>query len=167
MPICVEWHPLLAKRVIFMTAKLLSGLLFSLTTSFCFAAGDPLVGTWKTIDDRTGFSLSDVVIRKDKDNHYSATIVNIRTVPGAATSEICSNCSGTQKNKPLIGLTTMTGLTANPDKTNEFVGGVILDPKSGQHYNARARLMNNGKHLIIHSRLEGASIGRNVTWVKN
>ncbi|MGE8684576.1 MAG: DUF2147 domain-containing protein [Acinetobacter sp.] len=150
-----------------MTAKLLSGLLLTLTTTLSFAAGDPLVGTWKTIDDRTGYSLSDVVIRKDKDNHYSATIVSTRTVPGATTSEICSHCTGAQKNKPFIGLTTMTGLIANPNKANEFVGGVILDPKSGQHYNARARLMNNGKHLIIHGRLDGASIGRNVTWVKN
>ncbi|MGE8654518.1 MAG: DUF2147 domain-containing protein [Acinetobacter gandensis] len=153
-----------------MTSHKISTLLFGLCTTLSlstFAAGDPLVGTWKTIDDRTGYSLSDVVIRKDKDNHYSATIINTRNIPGATHYDICSKCSGPQKNQPLIGLTTMTGLTADPSQENSFVGGVILDPKSGQHYHARARLMSNGKHLVIHGRLEGSSLGRNVTWVKN
>ncbi len=82
-----------------------------------FAAGDPLVGTWKTIDDRTGYSLSDVVIRKDKDNHYSATIINTRNIPGATHYDICATMYVEHKKiKPLIGLTTMTGLTADPSQ---------------------------------------------------
>ena len=46
------------------------------------------------------------------------------------------------------------------------VGGRLLDPNSGLQYSARARLMNSGKHLIIHSRTEGSAVGRNLTWVK-
>jgi len=67
-----------------------------LTLGCCFslpalAAADPLVGTWKTIDDRTGYSLSDVEISKGKDNHYSAKIINTRAVPGAAAHAIAGH----------------------------------------------------------------------------
>ncbi len=154
-----------------MAVKFLPSILFGMfsicSLSSAFAAIDPLVGTWKTIDDRTGYSLADVVIRKDKHDLYSATIIQSRSVPGTANVSTCTQCTGAQKNKPMVGLTTLSGLSADPEKPNEFVGGVMLDPKSGKHYNARARLMNNGKHLIINGRTEGSAIGRNVTWVKN
>lgn len=131
------------------------------------ATTDPLIGTWKTIDDRTGYSLSDVVISKGKDNLYVAKIMNTRAVPGATPMQKCEKCTGPEKNMPIVGMTTLSGLTENPANTNEYIGGVLLDPKSGQHYSARARLMNGGKHLIIHSRRDGATVGRNQTWVKN
>ena len=36
-------------------------------SSLAYAANaDPLLGKWKTLDYRTGFSLSDVVMSKDK-----------------------------------------------------------------------------------------------------
>lgn len=131
------------------------------------ATSDPLVGTWKTIDDRTGYSLSDVIIQKSKNNEYTAKIINIRSVPGAEALTTCIKCKGAEKDQPLVGLTTLTGLTIDPSNAHEFNGGSLLDPKSGQRYNARARLMSNGKHLIIRSSVEGAAVGRNITWVKN
>ncbi len=139
-----------------------AGCLFSLSA----AAADPLVGTWKTIDDRTGFSLADVQISKNKNNEYSATIISMRAVPGTTAPQNCEKCSGKQKNMPIIGLTTLSGLEADPEHLHEFVGGRLLDPNSGLQYSARARLMNSGKHLIIHSRTEGSAVGRNLTWVK-
>lgn len=131
------------------------------------AASDPLIGTWKTIDDRTGYSLADVVISKGKDNNYAAKIINTRAVPGTAALQNCEKCTGAQKNMPLIGMTTLSGLASNPEKSNEFVGGMLLDPKSGQQYTARARLISGGKHLVIHGRTNGSAVGRNLTWVKN
>ena len=150
--------------------KSASALLLTLGCCFslpAWAAADPLVGTWKTIDDRTGYSLSDVEISKGKDNHYSAKIINTRAVPGAAALQSCEKCAGSQKNMPLLGMTLLSGLTADPAKDNEFVGGRLLDPKSGRHYTARARLLSGGKHLVIHGRSGGAAVGRNLTWVKN
>lgn len=153
------------KNSILFIALTFFGATFSTLSSA--ATTDPLIGTWKTIDDRTGYSLSDVVIKKNKDQQYTATIVNTRAVPGATEITLCEKCTGTQKNNPLVGLTTLTGLTMHPNNSNEFIGGNLLDPKSGQHYNARARLMSNGKHLIIHSSQQGSTVGRNITWVKN
>ncbi|OAL88440.1 DUF2147 domain-containing protein [Acinetobacter terrae] len=153
-----------------MNSKLRTSLftLLTATISFSsFASTDPLIGKWKTIDDRTGYSLSDVIIQKDKNNHYSATIIDVRAVPGAYQNTVCAKCIGTNKNKPLVGLTTLSGLTLHPDKNNEFIDGTFLDPVTGQQYPARARLGNHGKHLIIRGSKDGSAVGRNITWVKN
>jgi hypothetical protein len=153
-----------------MNSKLRTSLfsLLTVTISFSsFASTDPLIGKWKTIDDRTGYSLSDVIIQKDKNNHYSATIIDVRAVPGAYQNTICEKCIGANKNKPLIGMTTLSGLTLHPDKNNEFIDGTFLDPVTGQQYPARARLGNHGKHLIIRGSKDGSAVGRNITWVKN
>ncbi|QXW25738.1 DUF2147 domain-containing protein [Acinetobacter bouvetii] len=151
-----------------MKFNLITALFLSLY-SFSFAAwaaADPLLGTWKTIDDRTGYSLSDVVISKDKNNQYSAKIVSTRSVPGTAAQDTCIKCAGAQKNMPVIGMTMLSGLSADPAHQHEYTGGKMLDLNSGQHSAARARLMNSGKHLLIHSRADGAAVGRNLTWVK-
>ena len=153
-----------------MNSKLRTSLfsLLTATISFSsFASTDPLIGKWKTIDDRTGYSLSDVIIQKDKNNHYSATIIDVRAVPGAYQNTVCEKCIGANKNKPLIGMTMLSGLTLHPDKNNEFIDGTFLDPVTGQQYPARARLGNHGKHLIIRGSKDGSAIGRNITWVKN
>ena len=143
-------------------------LLLSLSTSVFAVSTDPLIGKWKTIDDRTGYSLADVVISKDdKSQQYVATIISVRNVPGAPKVEICTQCTGKEKNKSLVGLEMLTGLVAAPGKQNEFISGQLLDPNNGQHYSARARLMSNGKHLIIHSKSGQSTLGRNMTWVKN
>ncbi|NNG81257.1 DUF2147 domain-containing protein [Acinetobacter sp. ANC 5378] len=153
-----------------MNSKLRTSLFMLLTGTISFssfASTDPLIGKWKTIDDRTGYSLSDVIIQKDKNNHYSATIIDVRAVPGAYQNTVCEKCIGANKNKPLIGMTMLSGLTLHPDKNNEFIDGTFLDPVTGQQYPARARLGNHGKHLIIRGSKDGSAVGRNITWVKN
>ena len=143
-------------------------LLISLSTSVFSATIDPLVGKWKTIDDRTGYSLTDVLISKDdKSQQYMATIINTRNVPGAAKIETCTQCTGAEKNRSLIGLEILTGLTAIPGAPNEFRSGQLLDPNNGQYYDARAKLISNGKHLIIYGKSGQSTVGRNITWVKN
>ncbi len=71
---------------------------------------DPWFGKWKTIDDKTGYSLSDVMIEKDKNNSYKAVIVSTREIPGAVKIENCSKCDGVNKNQPIVGMTTLSHL---------------------------------------------------------
>ena len=151
-----------------MKYNLIPTLLLSLCSVSLYAAADtdPLIGTWKTIDERTGYSLADVAISKDKDQNYTAKIIRTRAIPGTALQETCIKCSGTQKNIPIIGMAMLTGLNADPKHRREYIDGKMIDPLSGQQSIARARLMNSGKHLLIHSRPEGSTVGRNITWVK-
>ena len=153
-----------------MKFKLFCSMIFAAASTLSLpvsANSDPLLGHWKTIDDRTGYSLADVVISKDAQNHYIAKIVHVREIPGATRQHSCTQCTGALKDQPLIGLTMLKGLSSHPDNSNEFINGILLDPVSGQLYQARARLKNNGKHLAIHSRTAGAAVGRNMTWIKS
>lgn len=151
-----------------MKFNLITALFLSLCSfsHYASAGTDPLLGTWKTIDERTGYSLADVAISKDKDQHYTAKVIRTRAIPGTALQETCIKCSGTQKNMPIVGMAMLTGLTADPAHQREYIDGKMIDPLSGQRSVARARLMNSGKHLLIHSRPEGSAVGRNLTWVK-
>jgi uncharacterized protein (DUF2147 family) len=142
-------------------------LLSAITISpLSFANSDPLVGKWKTIDDRTGYSLSDIVISKVQDGSYTATIVDIRAVPGATTLTNCQKCTGELKNKPLLGFTPLKNLKMNSTNKTEFSGGKYIDPRTGHEYQTKARLSNNGKHLIIRNTSPTVTTGRNITWVK-
>ena len=69
-------NTLFFSRLAFISAICCSGLAYA-------ANADPLLGKWKTLDYRTGFSLSDVVMSKDKQGAYAAKIVELRAVPGA------------------------------------------------------------------------------------
>jgi hypothetical protein len=47
-----------------------TGLILATLSSLSFAESDPLIGKWKTIDDRTGYSRADVEISKKPDGTY-------------------------------------------------------------------------------------------------
>lgn len=145
---------------------LLTGLLLSSISAFGFAAvDDPLVGKWKTIDDRTGYSRADVEIRKKADGTYEGIIVETRNIPGSEKMGICSHCPGALKNKPFIGLPFIWDFkaTRNPD---EFIDGKVLDPISGKVYKGKAKLNATGKRLTLRGYIGVSVIGRSVTWVK-
>lgn len=130
------------------------------------ASSDPLIGTWKTIDNRTGYSLSDIRIQKLKDGRYKATILAIRAVPGTALQTTCSQCTGALKNKPLIGFSPLYNFKVSHVKSNEFIDGKYIDPITGLEYTSHIRLSNNGKHLLIRNTTANSNFSSNLTWVK-
>lgn len=146
--------------------KPISILGIALFSNYSFASTDPLIGKWKTIDARTGYSLSDIQISKLKDDTYKATIIEIRAAPGAPLISTCTQCTGQLKNKPLVGFSTLYGLKASSKNRLEFSNGTYRDPKTGIGYKSHVRLSNNGKHLSLRNTLPNSTIGRNLTWVK-
>lgn len=146
--------------------KPISILGIALLSNYSFANIDPLIGKWRTIDERTGYSLSDIQISKMKDGSYKATIIEIRAAPGAPLVSTCTQCKGQFKNKPLIGFLTLYSLKASSKNRLEFSNGIYRDPKTGLEYKSHVRLSNNGKHLSLRNTLPNSTIGRNLTWVK-
>ncbi len=145
---------------------IMASLLTSLSTWALAETEDLIIGKWKTIDDRTGYSRADVVVKKNSDGTYTGTIVETRTVPGRPKMETCTKCPGHLKNKPYIGLPFIYGFKQNPDNPYEYMDGKILDPIGGKIYKGKARIATNGKHMTLRGYVGVSVIGRSVTWIK-
>lgn len=146
--------------------SIFTALVFSVISSLSYANDDPLVGKWKTIDDRTGYSRADVEIKKKSDGTYEGVIVETRNIPGTDKMVICSNCPGHLKDKPFLGLPFIWGFKNDPDNPLSYVQGKVLDPIGGKIYKGKARLNASGKRLTIRGYVGVSVIGRSVTWIK-
>lgn len=142
------------------------GITCTLFSTLGFAQADPLVGKWKTIDDRSSYSRADVEIRKKADGSYEGIITQTRSLPGAEKMEICHTCPGEFNNRAFIGLPFIWNFKQNPNNPKEFINGSILDPIGGKIYQGKARLSGSDRHLTIRGSEGSSSIGRSVTWIK-
>ena len=116
---------------------------------------------WRTVDDETGKAKALVEFSKSSNGTYTATIKKLLD-PKAKT--VCTECSGSQKNKPIEGLDIVQNLKL--DKGNKYTGGTILDPKSGKTYKMNAEMASNGKTLKVRGYIGVAALGRNQTWYR-
>ena len=103
-------------------------------------AQSPLIGTWKTIDDEgpnKGKDSSYIEIF-EKNGIYFGKITRLLIDP---PDKICDKCKGDLKNKLLIGMLIVKDMkkTGNVDKKigEEYTGGTILDPDSGDIYKCK------------------------------
>lgn len=141
-----------------MNKRLLLVLSSLCATSFAFAL--ELDQTqWKTIDDETGKPKALVEFQKQSNGTYSATVKKLLD-PNA--NKVCAKCSGTQKGKPVEGLTIVQNLKA--DSATKFDGGTILDPKSGKTYKMKGEVSADGQKLQVRGYIGVAALGRNQTW---
>ncbi|ENW07236.1 MULTISPECIES: DUF2147 domain-containing protein [Acinetobacter] len=127
---------------------------------------DPLIGTWKVVDERTGSYLSDIVIRKNsKTEQYSAVIVKIYPSSKGTTPTLCTACSGTLKDQPLLGMEVLTNLKML--KPNEELGqGIWINSTDGNKYSLTGRLSKTGKMLNISAKNPSNNTFRNMTWIR-
>lgn len=59
---------------------------------------------------------------------------------------ICTKCEGELKNEPVQGLEIMKGLKKEGD---EYVGGTIVDPKTGKKYRCKIWLDENDPDILM------------------
>lgn len=118
-------------------------------------------GRWKTIDDKTGKVKSIVEISKAANGSYSGKVVEV-LYSERGPNPVCDKCSGSNKNKPVKGMTILWNLKA--DGANEWSGGTILDPANGKTYKSKAELQASGNKLDVSGCI--AFICRAQTWVR-
>lgn len=120
-----------------------------------------VVGKWKSVDDETGkvVAIVDIVERNSK---LYGTVEDI--LIEADRDKKCVNCTGEDKNKPLLGLTVIKGLVKDG---NDYYGH-ILDPKYGKLYKCYIRLESPNK-LKVRGYIGFSLLGRTQYWhrVKN
>ncbi|AWI26981.1 DUF2147 domain-containing protein [Flavobacterium pallidum] len=135
------------KKIFTIIVLLLCPLLFS----------QSVIGKWKTIDDETGKALGVVEIYEKGGKVYGRVLEILNPKDRSKT---CTNCSGDDKDKPILGLTIMKGLKKDGD---EYNGGKILDPKSGKLYKCYINLENKDK-LKVRGYIGISLFGRTQYW---
>ena len=116
-----------------------------------------VIGKWKTIDDATGEAKSIVEVFSKSGKVY-AKVVDI--LDPANKNSICKNCAGDDKNKPILGLTIIKGLSKDG---SEYNSGEILDPKNGKLYKCTLSLESKDK-LKIRGYIGFSLLGRTQYW---
>ena len=102
-----------------------------------------VTGIWKTIDDETGEPKSYVEIYEENNKVYGK-IVKILN-PERANAN-CIKCKGTKKDKPVLGMQIINGLTKNG---NIYENGQILNPENGKVYDCTLMLTENPNKLRV------------------
>lgn len=134
--------------------KLFATVALSLFSVMSFAQ---IEGKWKTIDDETGKPKSIVEVFKKSDGKYYGKIVQLLIKP---ENNNCVKCKDDRKNKPLIGLEIIRGLSKDG---NEFGGGTITNPKDGKSY--KTEIVREDNTLKVKALVMGITM-KTQTWHK-
>ena len=138
------------------TKAFLSSLFFFFAFSLISFAQNSPVGLWKTIDDETGEAKSYVEIYKQGDKYFGK-ITKLLLKPA---DTVCDKCSGSKKNKPIVGMVILTNLQNYKDYWSY---GRILDPNNGKTYKCSVWLDGKDK-LKLRGYIGISALGRNQTW---
>ena len=126
--------------------KTLVGLVL-LAAGSSFAQMTP-VGTWHSIDDKTGEAKAEIQI-VDKDGALSGRVAkSLRNDPNA--KKTCDDCKDDRKGQTIIGMEIVRGV--KPDASGENLwanGGKILDPENGKEYTVKMVPQEGGKKLQV------------------
>lgn len=100
-----------------------------------------VIGKWKNTNEE-GKVNSIIKIYKKGDKFYGKVdhIVNKED-----RDRICTKCEGELKNAPIEGMVLMQGLRKEGD---EYVGGTIVDPKTGTEYRCKIWLDEDNPDLL-------------------
>jgi uncharacterized protein (DUF2147 family) len=118
------------------------------------------VGKWKTIDDETGKPKSVVILWEENGILYGKIERLFRT-PEEEQNPLCDECKGENKDKPIIGMTILEGLTI---KNEVWSGGTILDPNNGKVYKCKIELIESGKRMKLRGFIGFSLLGRTQFW---
>jgi uncharacterized protein (DUF2147 family) len=120
-------------------------------------------GLWKTVDDKTKLPRSMVRIVEVNGVYEGRIEQLLNRQPDDDPDGLCRACPGERKDKPLIGMSILTGLKKDGDV---YAGGEILDPKSGKTYRCKMQLIEGGAKLNVRGFIGISLIGRTQTWLR-
>lgn len=137
--------------------KLKFTLLLSMVLIAFSAQSQSVLGKWETIDDATGDAKSIVEIT-ERDGKIYGKVVQI--LNPAMKDLKCKDCSGDDKDKPVLGIEVIKGLKKDGDKYSD---GKILDPSSGKLYKCTVSFDGADK-LKVRGYVGISAFGRNQIW---
>lgn len=117
------------------------------------------VGVWKTIDDETKKPKSYVEIFEKNGIMYG----KVTKILNDSNDVVCDKCKGTNKDKPIVGMTIMWNLKKDG---SEYSGGKILDPNNGKTYKCYIEVLDGGEKLKVRGYVGFALLGRTQYWYR-
>ncbi len=133
---------------------------FLFITSIFYAQNQSVLGKWKTIDDETGKAKAIIDIYEKSGKIYGKVVTIIEE---EHKGDLCVNCSGEDKNKPIVGMVIIKGLSR--EGNNEYGSGKILDPKNGKIYKCFIQLEEKDK-LKVRGYIGFSILGRTQFWYR-
>jgi len=84
--------------------------------------------------------------------------------PTAKQDAVCDKCTDERKDKPILGMTIITGVKQSASAADIWDGGHILDPNDGKVYKVRLKTIDAGKKLEVRGYIGTPLLGRTQTW---
>lgn len=137
-----------------------SCLVLSLASAAAFAQMTPL-GTWHSIDDKTGAPKAQILITEAGGVLTGKIEKSLRK--DADPNAKCDQCTDDRKDKPMTGLEIIRG-AKKADGKDVWEDGKILDPENGKTYTLRMTPTDGGKKLDVRGSI--GPFGRTQTWVR-
>ncbi|SFE63111.1 DUF2147 domain-containing protein [Paracidovorax wautersii] len=124
----------------------------ALAAIFCVATAAPVwaqvtpVGTWRSIDDKTGEAKAQIRIGEAAGALTGRIEKSLKkdTAPDAT----CVECTDDRKGQPIAGLEIIRG-GRKADAKDVWEGGKILDPENGKEYRASFTPIEGGAKLEV------------------
>ena len=133
------------------------------TASLAAMAQNTPAGLWKTIDD-DGKTEKSLVRITDAGGVITGKVEKIFD-PAKANAK-CEKCEGELKDQPVIGMAIITNVKQDPEETNLWNGGQIVDPNNGKSYKVRLKPIEGGKKLEVRGYIGTPFLGRTQTWIR-
>ena len=133
-----------------------SSMFFLIVGMFSALSAQSPVGMWRTIDDKTGKYKSHVEIYSENGELKG----KVRKLLLKPETTLCEKCSGSKKNKPVVGMEIIKGMKKDG---KEYSGGEIMDPENGKEYSCSFWLEGDDK-LVVRGYLGISLLGRSQTW---
>ncbi len=124
-------------------------------------AQQSIVGTWKTIDDKTLETKSLVKIT-ESEGVFSGYITELFNP--SEPNPVCSKCQDERKDQAIEGMQIIRQLTKKSD--TKWAGGKILDPKKGKEYKLKMVLQEEGTKLKVRGYIGSPMLGRTQFWIR-
>ena len=120
---------------------------------------EPLAGNWKTVDEKSGKVVSEVQLYEQGGKLFGKIAGLTEPTDKQGKAKTCTKCEGADKDKPIVGLVIVQGLSPSGDR---YKGGTILDPDDGKVY--KAELWMEGGKLKVRGYL--GFFYKTQTWLK-
>jgi uncharacterized protein (DUF2147 family) len=123
----------------------------------CLARSQSALGVWEAFDEATSEPRSHIEIY-EKNGLLYGRIIKLLTDPADSK---CHKCDGELKDKPVVGMLVIYGLTAIDGKWKE---GNILDPENGTYYGCTIWLEPGHSDLLKVKGIHWTGLSRTQTW---